>query len=309
MSAADIVLVSLGEPLYEFSQIPGSAGRYLQGFGGDTMNCAIAAARQGARVAYVTRLGDDEFGRQFQQLWREEGLDTSGVAIDADAHTAVYFITHGPAGHVFSYLRKGSAASRLRAQDLPLGLIRRARFFHASGISQAISDSACDAVFAAVEAAKGAGAAFVYDANVRVRLWPAARARAVMGATLAAADYFLLSMEDAQVLCGLSDPQAIIAWCHRAGAPAVALKLGAAGVIGSNASGREHLPGYKVDCVDATGAGDCFAGALVARMAAGDDFWTGLRYANAAAALTTTGYGAVAPLPRPQAVRELLNRR
>ena len=80
------------------------------------------------------------------------------------------------------------------------------------------------------------------------------------------------------------------------------------GVIGSDATKRERIAGYKVDCVDATGAGDCFAGALLARMSAGDDFWQALRYANAAAALTTTGYGAVAPLPRPEAVRRLLNR-
>jgi len=125
-----IDVVSLGEPLYEFSQIPLSPGKFLQGFGGDTMNCAIAATRQGARVAYITRLGDDEFGRQFLQLWREEGLDTSGVAIDDQAHTALYFITHGPTGHVFSYLRKGSAASRLQAADLPVDLLRRARYFH-----------------------------------------------------------------------------------------------------------------------------------------------------------------------------------
>lgn len=304
MSAIDVV--SLGEPLYEFSQIPGSPGRYLQGFGGDTMNCAIAAARQGARVAYITRLGDDEFGRQFLQLWREEGVDISGVAIDDTAHTAVYFISHGPGGHVFSYLRKGSAASRLQPAELPLDLIRSARYFHTSGISQAISDSACDAVFAAIEAAKSAGATFVYDSNLRLRLWPLARARAIVTATAAKADYFLLSMEDAHALCGLQEPQAIIDWCHRAGAGVVVLKLGADGVIGSDASRREHIAGHKVGCVDATGAGDCFAGALLARMAAGEDFWRSLRYANAAAALTTTGYGAVAPLPRPQAVRELL---
>ena len=175
MTVPAIDIVSLGEPLYEFSQIPQSPGRFLQGFGGDTMNCAIAAARQGARVAYITRLGDDEFGRQFLQLWRDEGLDISGVAIDPEAHTAVYFITHGAAGHVFSYLRKGSAASRLTPADLPLKLITRARYFHTSGISQAIS--ACDAVFAAIEAAKSAGVAFVYDSNLRLRLWPLARAR------------------------------------------------------------------------------------------------------------------------------------
>ena len=304
----ELDVVSLGEPLYEFSQIPQSPGRYLQGFGGDTMNCAIAAARQGARVAYVTRLGDDEFGRQFLQLWRDEGLDTSGVAIDREAHTAVYFITHGAAGHVFSYLRRGSAASRMGPADLPLELIRRAKYFHTSGISQAISESACDAVSAAIAAAKGAGAAFVYDSNLRLRLWPLARAREVITATLAQADYFLLSLDDADALCGLNDPDAIIDWCHRAGAGVVALKLGAAGVIGSDSVRRERIDGYKVDCVDATGAGDCFAGALLARMSAGEDFWQGLRYANAAAALTTTGYGAVAPLPRPEVVRELLNR-
>ncbi|HKQ25214.1 MAG TPA: sugar kinase [Burkholderiales bacterium] len=299
-------IVSLGEPLYEFSQIPGDSGRYLQGFGGDTMNCVIAAARQGAKAGYVTRLGDDEFGRQFLQLWRAEGLDTSGVTIDPQAHTAVYFITHGVDGHVFSYLRKGSAASRMQPANLPLELIRQAKFFHTSGISQAISDSACDTVFAAVEAARGAGVSVAYDSNLRLRLWPLARARAVVRATIVLADYFLLSMEDAEALCGRKDVDAILDWCHEAGAKVVALKLGAAGVVGSDSERREKIAGHAVNCVDATGAGDCFAGALLARMAAGDDFWEGLHYANGAAALATTGFGAVAPLPRPDAVRRLL---
>jgi 2-dehydro-3-deoxygluconokinase len=300
-------IVSLGEPLYEFSQIPGENGRYLQGFGGDTMNCAIAAARQGAKTGYITRLGDDEFGRQFLQLWRAEGLDISGVSIDPQAHTAVYFISHGADGHVFSYLRKGSAASRIRPADLPLELIREAKFFHTSGISQAISDTACDTVFAAMEAARGAGVTITYDSNLRLRLWPLARARAVIRATITLADYFLLSMEDAEALCGERDADAILDWCHEAGAKVVALKLGAAGVVGSDSKRREKVAGHAVNCVDATGAGDCFAGALLARMAAGDDFWEGLRYANAAAALATTGFGAVAPLPRPDAVRRLLS--
>lgn len=305
MSTFDVV--SLGEPMYEFSQVPGEANRYLQGFGGDTMNCAIAAARQGARVAYVTRLGDDEFGRQFLELWKREGVDASGVDIDAEAHTAVYFITHGPGGHVFSYLRKGSAASCMKPDRLPLELIASAKYFHTSGISQAISESACDSVFAAIGAARAAGARVVYDCNLRLRLWPAARAGAVIRATIALADYFLLSMEDAQALCGLRDPDAILDWCHGAGTRVVALKLGADGVIASDSTRRERLQGIKVDCVDATGAGDCFAGALMARLAAGGDFWESLRYANAAAALATTGYGAVTPLPRPGQVEELLS--
>jgi 2-dehydro-3-deoxygluconokinase len=299
-------VVSLGEPMYEFSELPGGERRWLQGFGGDTSNCAIAAARQGARVAYVTHVGADEFGEQFLRLWREEGVDVSGVGVDPEAHTAVYFITHGPEGHVFSYLRAGSAASRMRPEHLPLELIRGASYFHTSGITQAISASACDTAFAAMEAARGAGARIVYDANLRLRLWPAARARAVIGAALAMSDLFLLSIDEAATLCELSDPDAALDWCHRRGAKRVALKLGRKGVIGSDGERRERLAGHRVNAVDATGAGDCFAGALMARMAAGGDFFDALRYANAAAALTTTGYGAVAPLPRPDAVRHLL---
>jgi len=299
-------MVSLGEPLYEFSQIRGQDKKYLQGFGGDTSNAAIAAARQGAAVAYVTRLGDDEFGKQFLALWREEGLDTSGVSIDREAHTGVYFIHYGPQGHVFSYLRAGSAASRMRPEHLPLDLVRDAKFFHTSAISQAISASACDTVFAAIDAAKSAGVKFAYDSNLRLRLWPLPRAKAVITATIPLADYFLPSLDDVKVLCGLEQPDAIVDWSHRLGARYVALKLGADGALASDGTRRERIPPHAVDCVDATGAGDCFAGSLLARLSLGDDFWRAVRYANAAAALTTTGYGAVAPLPRPEAVRQLL---
>ena len=88
----------------------------------------------------------------------------------------------------------------------------------------------------------------------------------------------------------------------------VALKCGARGVVVSNGQRAERIPGHAVDSVDATGAGDCFDGAFAARMLAGDDPFTAARYANAAAALATTGYGAVTPLPRDADVRALLSR-
>jgi 2-dehydro-3-deoxygluconokinase len=299
-------LVSLGEPMYEFSQIPGEERRWLQGFGGDTTNAAIAAARQGAKVAYVTRVGDDAFGHEFLALWQREGIDTSGVGLDPEAHTAVYFISHGPQGHVFSYLREGSAASRMTPAQLPLGLIRDTRFFHTSGISQAISASACDSVFAAIEAARAAGVQVTYDSNLRLRLWPVARARAIVAASIALSDLLFISFEEGEQLCATAQPDAILDWCHRHGARRVALKLGPRGAIGSDGTRRELVPGHRVEAVDATGAGDSFAGSLLARLAAGDDFWQAIRYANAAAALTCAGYGAVAPMPRPKEVLELL---
>jgi 2-dehydro-3-deoxygluconokinase len=112
MSGARFDLVALGEPLFEFNQTRGAGGDYAPGFGGDTSNCAVAAARLGARTAYVTRLGDDAFGRMFLDLWRREGVDVSAVGIDADAPTGVYFVAHGGNGHEFSYRRAGSAAGR-----------------------------------------------------------------------------------------------------------------------------------------------------------------------------------------------------
>ena len=299
-------IVALGEPMYEFSQIPGQRRQYLQGYGGDTMNCAIAAARQGAKVAYITRLGDDEFGREFLDLWQSEHIDTSGVGIDAEAHTAVYFIRHGRDGHVFSYLRKGSAASGMKPDHLVSNLIQSARFFHTSGITQAISASACETVFAAIEMARSNGVMVAFDANIRPRLWSSARARDVVGKTIPLTDYFLLSLEDAELLGAPRDRAEIIRWGHDLGARHVVLKLGPEGIVASDRHTVHFLPGHSVASVDATGAGDCCAGALLARLSLGDDFVSALRYANAAAALTTTGYGAVVPLPVTDAVLEFL---
>ena len=82
-------ILSLGEPMVEFNQTGERGGRlYLQGYGGDTSNFAIAAARQGARVGYLSALGDDPYGRLLRALWDAEGVDHAGVSTDATAFTA-----------------------------------------------------------------------------------------------------------------------------------------------------------------------------------------------------------------------------
>jgi len=300
-------IVALGEPLIEFNQARSADPHtYLQGFGGDTSNMAIAAARLGARVAYATRLGADSFGRMFIDLWSQEGIDTSGVTFDPEAPTGVYFVTHGAHGHEFSYLRAGSAASRMRPETLPLAVMRSMRLLHASGISQAISASACDAVFAAFDVAVAEGALVTYDPNVRLKLWPLARAKAIVIASMARCTWCLPSQDDARVLFEGAAPDAVVDAIHRAGAPGVVLKLGVEGCLVSDGTRRERVPAHPVRSVDATGAGDCFDGAFATRLLAGDDPFAAARYANVAAALATTGYGAVAPLPRAADVAPLL---
>jgi 2-dehydro-3-deoxygluconokinase len=303
-------LLCLGEPMLELNQRrPAAEGEeklYLQGHGGDTSNAAIAAARNGASVGYITAVGRDAPGDSFVELWAREGVDTATVARTAAAPTGLYVVSHGEDGHRFTYYRAGSAASRMGPADVPDDAIRGARMLHVSGISQAISVSACDAVFRAIEVAKAAGVGVSYDTNLRLALWPKARAASVIHAGVAQADVALPSFDDVRVLTGLEEPDAIADFYLRLGCPLVLLKLGAEGVLVATPERRERVGGFRVQSVDATGAGDTFAGAFLARHLAGDDPWTAARYANAAAALSTTGYGAVAPIPRPEAVNALL---
>ena len=302
-------LIALGEPMIEFNQLSDAgAGNWRMGHGGDTSNSAIAAARLGAKVGYLTALGADDFGDELMRLWQTEGVDCARVLRDPAAHTGVYFVAHGPTGHSFSYLRAGSAASRIRPEDLPADYIAGARMLHVSGISQAISASACDTVFAAIEIARRAGVQICYDTNLRLKLWPLARARAISAATVPLCDILLPSLEDAEALTGLSAPDAIIDHYLMAGAGLVVLKMGKAGAILATPDARDPVPGRPVQPVDATGAGDTFDGAFLARLLAGDPPLAAARFANAAAALSTTGVGAVAPMPTEAAVRDFMAR-
>ncbi len=299
-------LLCMGEPMQEFNQQPGSES-FLRGHGGDTSNAAIAAARAGASVGYITAIGQDAPGDSFLQLWAREGVDSATVKRDAGAPTAVYFVTHGPAGHSFSFHRAGSAASRYSPDDVPEAAIRGARILHLSGISQAISASACDACFHAMQVAREAGVAISYDTNLRLKLWPRARAAAVMHAAIGMADFCLPSLDDATELTGLTEPDAVADFYLKL-CPVVLLKLGRDGAMLATREGRSRIAPHQVRAVDATGAGDTFAGSFLARHLAGDTLADAARYANAAAALSTTGYGAVAPIPRADTVLGLLQR-
>jgi 2-dehydro-3-deoxygluconokinase len=299
-------VVALGEALIEFNQTRPGEPQYLQGFGGDTSNATIAAARAGARAAYLTRLGRDLFGDDLMALWQRESVDTSGIERDEAAPTGIYFVTHGAKGHEFSYRRAGSAASLMTPQWLPKNIVRAARIVHVSGISLAISPSARDTVFAAIDAARAANTLVSLDSNLRLKLWPLEHARAAITRAAGQCDLFLPSVEDALALSGHSDADAILDWSHSLGAPQVVLKLGGDGALVSDGHRRERIAGHAVAMADATGAGDCFCGNLLARLAQGDSIFDAARYANAAAAIAVQGFGAVRPLPRPHQVRALL---
>ncbi len=302
-------LLCMGEPMLEFNQLPPQPDgtvHYLEGHGGDTSNVAIAAARQGASVGYITAIGTDAPGDSFMALWQREGVDTATVLRTERAQTGIYFVTHDATGHHFLHYRKGSPAALYQSADLPEGALAAAKIFYASGISQGISSAAADAVFAAIDIVRQHGGKVAYDTNYRPRLWPPARAAAVMHAAMANVDYAFPGMEDALVLTGLSNPDAILDFYLRLGSKIVVLKMGESGAYFADTQRRVLIAPHSVQAVDATGAGDTFCGAFLACILAGDSSEHAARYASVAAALTCTGYGAVAPIPTAAMVRAVL---
>jgi 2-dehydro-3-deoxygluconokinase len=301
-------ILCMGEPMLEFNQLPPDPdGRclYLEGHGGDMSNAAVAAARSGADVAMLTATGQDAAGESFAALWQMEGVDTSLVRRDPDTPTGIYFVTHDERGHHFTFYRKGSAASRYRPSDVPEDAVRKASVLHLSGITLGISDSSCDAAFRAIELAREAKVTVSVDTNLRLRLWPLRRASACIHTAVGMADLVFPSLEDGQALTGLEQPDAIADFYLNL-CPLVLLKLGKEGLLVATRAERRRIAGHQMEAVDATGAGDTLAGAFLARAVAGDDSWAAARYANAAAALSTRGYGAVAPIPSAAEVKAFL---
>ena len=304
-------LLCFGEPMLEFNQQPDTGdGRrlYLEGHGGDASNAAIAAARSGAGVGMLTALGADRAGDAFRQLWKAEGVDDSLVPTNRDAPTGIYFVSHDARGHHFTFHRKGSAAARYGTADLPEDALRAARALHATGITLGISETSCDAAIRAMEIAREAGVTVSFDTNLRLRLWPLPRARACIHAAIALADIVFPSFDDAEALTGLTEADGIADF-YLALCKVVLLKLGKDGVLVATREGRQRIAGFPVQAVDATGAGDTFAGAFLARHLAGDSLEDSARYANGAAALSTRGYGAVAPIPREGEVQAFMSSR
>lgn len=299
-------LVALGEPLLELNAPQGhdlaSARQFAVGYGGDTSNVIIAAARSGAATGYVTHLGDDRFGSAFVDLWEREGVDVSGVVRRPGGRTGVYFISRDPAHSSFTYYRAGSPASLMGPADIPEHFIRSANALHVSGITQAISTSSCDAAFHAMRVAKDAGRLISYDPNHRAALWATDRARAVVAASVEICDVALPNLEEGRLLSGAEDPADVLDWFVRRGPTIVALTMGADGALVHHDGTTVHAPAHQVEPVDSTGAGDAFDGSFLARLLKGDSPIQATRYAVVAAALTTRGYGAVEPIPDREAV-------
>jgi 2-dehydro-3-deoxygluconokinase len=301
----DVVII--GEPLVEFSapEPLTQAGTFHLSFSGDALNAAVAAAAAGAHVALVTRTGEDEFGERLIAFAAGHGIDTRWMW-RGPGHTGAYVVGADPAGaRAFAYLRSGSAASRLSPDDVAAAPVAEAKVLLLSGVTAALSDSCAAAVVHAAAQARGA---VVYDPNFRSRLTTGQAAREVLAKVAPRAALVLPSCPaDSEVLLGTTDPERAAAACLELGAAAAAVTCGADGVHLATEGERLHVPAIAAPVVvDATGAGDAFAGVLAARLAGGASLLDAVRGGTAAAALSLTGQGGTGRVATKAEIERLL---
>jgi 2-dehydro-3-deoxygluconokinase len=268
-------VVSLGEEMVllwpaDPGQTLETATQFERSFGGAEGNFSIALARLGIRARWISRFGDDPFGRYMRAALTREGVEVV-AQLDADAPTAVFFkerVPHGPRRVV--YYRKGSAASRLSPDDLVPELFAGARLVHLTGITPALSQSCAAAVERAVALGREAGALISVDPNIRPQLFANAEAcRQSLLPLLGAADLVLLGDEDAAVLFPDLMEDAVPEAVRALGPRTVVLKLGARGACAVSDGGAARVPIHSVPVVDTVGAGDGFDAGFVAGLLQG----------------------------------------
>ncbi|XP_054823122.1 probable fructokinase-5 [Prosopis cineraria] len=315
-------VISFGEMLIDF--VPMTSGVSLaesQGFikapGGAPANVACAIAKLGGNSAFIGKVGDDEFGRMLADILKKNGVNTDGVCFDADARTALAFVTLRSDGErEFMFYRNPSADMLLKDSELKMDMIKKAKIFHYGSISL-ISEPCRSAHMAAMKAAREAGALLSYDPNVRLPLWPSAEAaRSGIKSIWSEADFIKLSDDEVNFLTQ-GDPEkedVVLSLWHDK------LKLlivtdGEKGCRYFTKKFKGKVPGFKVNTVDTTGAGDSFVGSLLVSVAnnpyISDDepkLKEALKFANACAALCTTQKGAIPALPSVSEAQSLISK-
>jgi 2-dehydro-3-deoxygluconokinase len=228
------------------------------GIAGAESNLAVGVVRLGVPATWLGRVGDDEFGRLVTMALRGQGVRTAAV-VDSSAATGLMVKERRTARAVrVLYYRSGSAGSRLTPEDVDPAVVADAGVLHVTGITPALSSTAREAVFAAVDIARTAGVAVSVDLNYRSALWSPDTAGPVLRDLVRRADVLLATEEEARLVVDGADDAALVGELVRLGPRHVLLKLGAAGSL-SSIDGRIHrTPARRVDVVDPVGAGDAF---------------------------------------------------
>ena len=256
--------------------------------GGKGANQAVAAARLGAPVSFIARIGDDAIGQQMRQGFEQDGIDVSAVELDETLPTGIAIIYVSDEG-------ENSIGISAEANGaLSPAMVKRHEAMIADAHTLLLQlEVPLESVFEAAKLARSHG--------TRVVLNPAP-ARPLPAELLALVDLITPNQTEAELLTGVkvsdeaSAAQAADRF-HQMGISDVMITLGSQGVYCSNARQQQLIPGFRVEAVDTTAAGDTFNGALLAAELAGADFNAAVRFAHGAAALSVTKFGAQSSIP------------
>ncbi|MCK7515976.1 MAG: sugar kinase [Desulfobacterales bacterium] len=300
-----IDIISIGECLIELSTNESltyatSLNKY---YGGDTITTAVAAARLGSKVGYITRLGNDDFKDFLIDSWNAENIDINYVKV-VEGYNGLYIISRQESGEKEQvHYRRKSAVFSLTLDDIPEEYIARATIVYSTGITQSISKSAKDAVKKAFEIAKEKNCLVAYDPNFRSKLWSVAEAKEAIEEVIDYVDIMMLSSShDAERLYGLTSSDKIIKYFWDKGVTTVAVKMGREGnSVGYNGE-INHIPSCITNVVDSTGSGDTFNGAFLHGISAGYTPFEAGKLACIDAGIQVQGIGAIKSTPYKEQV-------
>jgi 2-dehydro-3-deoxygluconokinase len=257
---------------------------------GAESNFAVALARLGVSVAWISRLGADRMGALVRGALAAEGIDLRWVAEDADAPTGLFYKWRAGGRSSVAYYRRGSAASRLSPADAPDAALAGAELVHLTGITMALGDGPRALVIDVARRARAAGATVTFDPNYRPALWESAdAAAAAMEPVLEHVDWYVCGAHEAELLSG--GAHTVVRHADRT-------------VVGD----VTVTPARAEEVVDEIGAGDAFAAGFAYGLLNGWDPETCTRAAHVIAGWALRGTGDWETLPRLDEVRDLLPR-
>jgi 2-dehydro-3-deoxygluconokinase len=285
-------LVTFGEAMVRFS--PPASQRLEQAstleatVGGSELNVAVLAARLGVTSRWVSRLPDNALGHMIDAQAREHGVDAR-VEWSTDGRVGLYFVEIGGA-RVSSVLydRAGSAISHTAPGSIDWSSVfAGARWYHISGITPALSESAAQVTAESLAAAKKAGLTVSYDLNYRAKLWDAKQARTVQEPLMEYVDVLIASEEDARVIFGAESAESL-AKRFDIGAVAITLRDNPRSATVAAEGEIYSAPRFEVRSLDPIGAGDAFTGGLIVSRLEHRGWDEAVRFATATAALKHT---------------------
>lgn len=300
--AKGVVLV--GEPMGLFiAQNEGpldEAAAYTMAVAGAEFNVAVGLARLQHKATYLTKLGNDPFGKRIARVLAQNNIGNEFVSYSNTRFTGLMLKSKVSRGdpEIF-YLRKNSAASTLEPADFEQMDFSNYSYLHLTGILPALTPSTRKAAFALVEKAKKSGLAISFDPNLRPQLWPSREEMVEVVNRLAAqADIVLPGISEGEILCGCRDKDAISDFYLRLGAGAVITKLGADGAYVATKKTRQLIPGFTVEnIVDTVGAGDGFAAGVLSALLEGHSLAGAVQRGNAVGAMQLMSAGDNEGLP------------